>query len=36
MDRHNNSGAVAHFFGIAKPLLDGEVSLVTGTEIFAK
>jgi quinol monooxygenase YgiN len=36
MDRHNNSGAVADFFGIAKPLLDGEVSLVTGTEISAK
>jgi quinol monooxygenase YgiN len=36
MDRHNNSEAVAHFFGIAKPLLDGEVRLVTGTEVFAK
>jgi quinol monooxygenase YgiN len=36
MDRHNNSDAVAHFFGIAKPILDGEVRLVTGTEIFAK
>jgi quinol monooxygenase YgiN len=36
MDRHNNSEAVARFFGIAKPLLDGEVRLVTGTEIFAK
>jgi quinol monooxygenase YgiN len=36
MDRHNNSEAVAHFFGIAKPLLDGKVKLVTGTEIFAK
>ncbi len=36
MDRHNNSETVAHFFGIAKPLLDGDVKLVTGTEIFAK
>jgi quinol monooxygenase YgiN len=36
MDRHNNSEAVAHFFGIAKPLLDGEVKLVTGTEISVK
>jgi hypothetical protein len=27
---------VAHFFSIAKPILDGEVKLVTGTEIFAK
>jgi quinol monooxygenase YgiN len=36
MDRHNNSDAVAHFFGIAKPILDGEVRLATGTEIFAK
>jgi quinol monooxygenase YgiN len=36
MDRHNNSETVAHFFGIAKPILDGEVKLVTGTEIFAK
>jgi hypothetical protein len=36
MDRHNNSDAVARFFGIAKPILDGEVRLATGTEIFAK
>ena len=36
MDRHNNSEAVAHFFSIAKPLLDGEVKLVTGAEVFAK
>ena len=33
MDRHNNSEAVARFFDIAKPILDGEVTLVTGTEI---
>jgi quinol monooxygenase YgiN len=36
MDRHNNSEVVAHFFGIAKPILDGEVKLVTCTEIFTK
>jgi quinol monooxygenase YgiN len=36
MDRHNNSEAVARLFGIAKPLLDGEVTLVTGTEISTK
>ena len=35
MDRHNNSEAVVRFFDIAKPILDGEVSLVTGTEISA-
>jgi hypothetical protein len=32
MDRHNNSEAIVRFFGIAKPLIDGEVTLVTGTE----
>ena len=36
MDRHNNSDAVARFFSIAKPLLDGEVTLVTSTEISMK
>jgi quinol monooxygenase YgiN len=36
MDRHNNSDTVARFFGIAKPILDGEVTLITSTEIFAK
>ena len=36
MDRHNGSAAVARFFGIAKPLLDGAVTLVTGSEISAK
>jgi quinol monooxygenase YgiN len=36
MDRHNNSEAVARFFGIAKPMIDGEVTLVTGTELSAK
>jgi quinol monooxygenase YgiN len=36
MDTHNNSQVVARFFGIAKPILDGDVILVTGTEISAK
>lgn len=36
MDRHNNSKAVARFFGIAKPMIDGDVTLVTGTEFSAK
>ena len=36
MDRHNNSDAVARFFGIAKPMIDGDVTLVTGTERSAK
>ena len=36
MDRHNNSDAVARFFDIAKPLIDGDVTLVTGTERSAK
>ena len=35
MDRHNGSAAVATFFGIAKPILDGEVILVTSQEISA-
>ncbi len=36
MDLHNNSDAVSRFFGIAKPLLDGDVTLVTCNEISAK
>jgi quinol monooxygenase YgiN len=36
MDRHNNSDVVARFFGIAKPILDGNVMLVTSSELFAK
>jgi quinol monooxygenase YgiN len=36
MDRHNGSSTVARFFGIAKPILDGEVTLITATEVFAK
>lgn len=35
MDRHNTSAAVATFFGIAKPILDGEVILVTSQEVSA-
>jgi len=36
MDRHNGSAVVAKLFAIAKPLLDGAVTLVTGSEISAK
>ena len=36
MDAHNNSATVARFFGIAKPILDGEVVLVTADEISKK
>ena len=36
MDAHNNSEAVARFFGIAKTILDGDVVLVTAAEISAK
>jgi quinol monooxygenase YgiN len=36
MDRHNGSEAVARFFSIAKPILDGPVTLITATEISAK
>ena len=36
MDRHNGSDAVARFFEIAKPLLDGDVTLITAQEISAK
>ena len=36
MDRHNNSETVARFFGIAKPIVDGEVILITATELFTK
>lgn len=35
MDRHNSSAVVATFFGIAKPILDGEVTLVTSKEVSA-
>jgi quinol monooxygenase YgiN len=36
MDRHNGSAAVAEFFAIAQPILDGPVTLVTAAEISAK
>ncbi len=36
MDTHNNSDVVARFFGIAKPILDGDVILKTCTEISAR
>jgi quinol monooxygenase YgiN len=36
MDRHNGSGALAHFFSIAQPILDGTVTLITATEISEK
>ncbi len=36
MDRHNNSAVVARFFSIAKPILDGDVTLVTSSELSAK
>ena len=36
MDRHNNSEVVARFFAIAKPILDGAVTLVTSSELSAK
>lgn len=36
MERHNASAAVARFFGIARPILAGDVVLVTGAEISAK
>lgn len=36
MDRHNQSDTVARFFAIAKPIIDGDVTLVTAREVFAK
>jgi quinol monooxygenase YgiN len=36
MDAHNGSAAVARFFAIAKPIIDGDVVLVTAEEISAK
>lgn len=36
MDAHNNSDTVAAFFEIAKPILDGEVTLLTCEEFSAK
>ena len=34
--RHNGSAVMARVCGIATPLLDGAVTLVTGSEISAK
>ena len=36
MDRHNGSDVVARFFAIARPILHGDVVLVTAGEISAK
>ena len=36
MDRHNGSDVVAAFFALAKPILDGDVILVTANELSAK
>ena len=36
MDLHNNSDVVARFFGIAKPILYGDVTLITSNEISTK
>jgi len=36
MDRHKGSDAVARLFGIAKPILDGDVTIITAHEISAK
>jgi quinol monooxygenase YgiN len=36
MDLHNNSAVVSRFFSIAKPILDGDVTLVTCSELSAK
>lgn len=36
MDRHNGSETVASFFARARPLLDGDVILVTAGEYSAK
>lgn len=36
MDRHNGSDVVAAFFALARPILDGDVVLVTAVELSAK
>ncbi|QPF85839.1 antibiotic biosynthesis monooxygenase [Bradyrhizobium genosp. L] len=36
MDRHNDSRAVARFFEVAKPILDGDVILTMANEISSK
>ena len=35
-ERHNTSEVVARFFEIAKPILDGSTTVVTGQEIISK
>jgi quinol monooxygenase YgiN len=36
MDRHNGSDTVVRFFDVAKPILEGSVTLITAIEISAK
>lgn len=36
MERHNSSPANAAFFAVAKPILDGPVTLITGAEVAEK
>jgi quinol monooxygenase YgiN len=36
MERHNRSEASTRFFAVAKPILDGPVTLITAAEISAK
>lgn len=36
MDTHNGSDVVARFFDIAKPIIEGDVVLVTSTELSSK
>lgn len=36
MDTHNNSAVCARFFEVVKPILDGDVVLVTADEVSAK
>ena len=36
MNAHNNAQVVVKFFAIAKPILDGDVVLVTAREVSAK
>jgi len=36
MERHNGSEAVARFFGIAQPILDGDVAVSVGEELATK
>lgn len=36
LERHNNSAAVAEFFSLAQPLLDGEPTVVISREIAVK